>query len=337
MSKRIRWAILGTSKISEVMAKAIQESETGTLAAISSRSHENAKQFADKFDIEKCYDNYESLLEDPEIDAVYIGLPNHLHKESMLQCAAAGKHILCEKPFTISAAEAGEVIEAVNRANVFCMEALMYRCHPLTHKLVELVKSRVIGDIKLYHAAYSAFISDVANPTAGGSIRNLGCYPVSLVRLLAGREPVEIHATGRMSHSNHTDNQSSVLLKFADNAIAAISTADDIKMFYQFKIYGTKGSIEVTTNPWMPGLDNNRILIQTHDQERQEGINVMADKPLYSYQIDVAGEAILSGNYRQHDGISLSDSLGNIAVLEAWLNQTSRRAETNPAQEETVV
>src|SRR3990167_4502758 len=215
----IKWGILGTSYISEVMANAIQESQTSELVAIGSRSITTAKNFANKFSIPRFYNDYQKLINDNDIDAIYIGLPNHLHKEWIIRCAQAGKNVLCEKPFVISIEDAREVIAVIEKTNVFCMEALMYRCHPFTKKLQELIQSKIIGDIKLYNATYTANISDIANPTAGGSIRNLGCYPISLVRLLAKAEPIEICGSGRMSQKNETDNQASVILKFEDNSI----------------------------------------------------------------------------------------------------------------------
>lgn len=318
ISTKIRWAIIGTSPISHTLAKAIQASQTGTLAAVCSRSLQNAKQFAEQHSVPKYYNDYQQLFNDDNIDAVYIGLPNHLHQEFMLRAAAAKKHILCEKPFTLTADEAREAILAAQKHNVFCMEALMYRCHPFIQTLQKLIASKLIGDIKLYHAYYSAHINDVANQTAGGAIRNLGCYPVSLVRVLANAEPVEIQAMGRMNAQN--DNQASVMLKFPDASMAVISTADDLKMRWQFEIYGTKGSLKVTSNPWMPEMTNT-YSIQLNDDSERHHITHTADKPLYSYQIDIAGNAILTGKHHDHEGMSLQDSIGNTAVLEEWVNQ----------------
>lgn len=318
---KIKWGILGTSFISEVMAKAIQESATGELAAIGSRSLSTAKQFAEKYSIPKTYTDYQALLNDDEIDAIYIGLPNHFHKEWVIRSALAGKHILCEKPFVISVAEMQEVISVVEKANVCCMEALMYRYHPFTKKLQELLQNKIIGDIKLVTATYAAHIADLANPTAGGSIRNLGCYPVSLVRLLANAEPIEIKGMGRMDHHHQNDNQASVILKFENNLIAVISTADDVEKYWQFDICGTEGNLKVITNPWMPDCTNNKIVISRNDKATPQEINVVADKPLYTYQIDSMGVCIASGRFAKHDGVSLDDSLGNVKVLEAWLQQ----------------
>lgn len=316
---RIKWGILGTSYISEVMAKAIQESQISQLVAVGSRARATAQQFADKFSIPKFYDDYQSLLHDEEIEVIYIGLPNHLHKEWMIRAALAGKHILCEKPLVVSISDAHEVISVIEQSQVSCMEALMYRCHPLTKKLEELIQSKVLGEIKLYNATYTANIAEIANPVAGGSIHNLGCYPISLVRLLAKAEPIELCAMGRMNPNNQTDNQASVLLKFENNSMAVVSTADDIEMFWQFDIYGTRGSLKVITNPWLPDHEN-KILIHLNDENPRE-INVTAEKSLYTYQIDTVSTHVKNRMIAESSGISLLDSLGNTIVLEKWLQQ----------------
>lgn len=325
MKKLIKWGILGTSYISEVMAHAISESKTSQLYAIGSRSYTKAKTFADKFFIPVIYDNYQSLLNDKQIDAIYIGLPNHLHKEWVIRCAEAKKNILCEKPFVISINEAREAISVIQKNDVFCMEALMYRSHPFTQKLQEIIQSKIIGEVKLYTATYTANIADVANPTAGGSIRNLGCYPVSLVRLLANAEPVEIYGAGRMNLTHNTDNQASVILKFADDSMAAISTADDIKMAWQFDVYGTKGSLKVVTNPWLPSCDNNKALIYLNDETTPIEINVKAEKSLYTYQIDLTNMQIMHNCLDNFKENTLRDSLGNTIVLESWLRQVKTK------------
>lgn len=319
----IKWGILGTSHISEVMANAIYESDTSDLIAIGSRSLLTAKKFSEKHSIQKYYDDYQALLNDNEIDAIYIGLPNHLHKEWITHAAIAGKHVLCEKPFVTSIEEAREVMSIIKKSNVFCMEALMYRYHPLTKKLQELIKSKIIGEIKLYNATYTANIAEIANKTAGGCIRNLGCYPISLIRLLANAEPIDVSANGRISKNNSNDNQASVILKFEDNSIAVVSTADDIEMFWQFDVYGTEGSLKVITNPWLPDCDDNKIVIYRNNEKNSIEINVRAEKSLYTYQIDAVGQNIMKKEYAQskQNEVSLLDSLGNTIVLEKWLQQ----------------
>lgn len=327
-SKVIRWGILGTSLISEVMASAIRESKTSELTAIASRSPATAQSFAEKFGLTTFYHGYEALLADPGIDAVYIGLPNHLHKEWIIRAAKAGKHILCEKPFVTTVAEAEEVFAVVAKANVFCMEALMYRCHPFTKKLQELIHDKIIGDIKLFKTIYTANIAHVANETAGGSIRNLGCYPISLVRLLANAEPEEMVSLGRMNKKTGHDSQASTILRFDNQMLAVVSTADDMDMFWQFDVYGTQGHLKVKTNPWLPGLEDNKLFIYREGKADPMEISVVADKSLYTYQIDTVNQRLLAEQFsgEDHEGVSWQHSLGNIAVLEKWLQQVKANA-----------
>lgn len=323
--KQIRWAILGTSYISEVMANAIQASTISQLVAIGSRSFTRGKMLSDKFSIPKIYDDYLKLLDDADIDAVYIGLPNHLHKEWIIRCAEAGKHILCEKPFVVNPVQAREVISVIEKSNVFCMEALMYRCHPFIKKLQEIIQSKMIGDVKLYQAVYTANITGKANPTAGGSIRNLGCYPISLIRLLESAEPIEIISLGRIDKKNNIDHQASAILKFSNDCVGTVSTADDIEMFWQFDVYGTAGSLKVISNPWLPDYDTNKMVVNRYDDKVSLEMKVTAEKPLYTYQIDTVSHNIINKNYTNHDGISWQDSLGNITVLDNWFKQVVKR------------
>jgi predicted dehydrogenase len=329
VSRSIRWGILGTSFISEVMADAIKKSTHGQLVAIGSTTKAEAfsQQFSENYRDEqgrpitiKCFNSYQALLNDPEIDAVYIGLPNHAHKDWILNATRAGKHIICEKPLLIKPQP--EVISEIEKANVFCMEALMYRSHPLTTKLKELIlKDKVVGEIKIIRAIYTWDIVNLAHKIEGGSIRNLGCYPISLVRLLAGAEPTQIEVNGRMNPTNNgVDNQANIVFKFENGATALISTADDINEFYQFEIHGTKGVLKVLTNPWLPSENNNKISICLNNAEPFE-INVTADKPLYTYQFEVANACIQSGNFAQHDEMSLADSLQNVTVSEKCLEK----------------
>ncbi|QEY50048.1 Gfo/Idh/MocA family protein [Legionella longbeachae] len=320
VKKSIRWGIIGTSYISEVMARAIEESSTGLLEAIGSRSMLTAQTFAEKFAVPHYYDNYQAILDNPEVDVVYIGLPNHLHQEWIIRAALAGKHILCEKPLVMNVRELQEVIAITEESQVICMEALMYRSHPLTQKIKEIIRNKSIGEVKLYNATYTANIAEIANPIAGGCIRNLGCYPISLIRFLADAEPVEIKAMGRINPVSNNDNQASILLKFENDALAVVSTADDIEMYWQFDVYGTEGHLQVVTNPWLPTQDNNLLLVCRHNEPALE-IQVAAEASLYSYQIDLMNHMILNGDTLNSKRISLLESYGTISVLETWMQQ----------------
>lgn len=318
-TRRIKWGILGTSWISGVIAEAIQKSDTSEIIAIGSRHLDRAIEFAKKHNIKNFYANYDELLSDPDINVVYLGLPNHLHKKWIIRCAEAGKHILCKKPFVLNLKEAEEALEAVKKHNVFCMEALMYRCHPFIHKLEELVESKKIGDMKQISASYHVNIVAQENKVAGGSIRSLGCYPVSLVRLIAKEEPENILALGNVDDSNGIDTLSTAICSFKSGLKATITTSNSMDWWWQFTIFGTKGILEVLTNPWLPG-ETNQVRIKIG--EKVENLEFKAEKPLYTYQIDFIGEYVKNKlKSPSKSGITWEHTLGNVAFLETWLTE----------------
>jgi predicted dehydrogenase len=320
ITQKIRWGILGTSFISRVMADAIQASSTSELIAVGSRNQNTANDFAHQFNIEKSYDSYQALLDDDNIDAVYIGLPNDLHKTWIIKAAEARKHILCEKPFVLSVNEVLETKAAIEKAGVFFLEALMYQYHPLTETLKSLISDGVIGKPQQYLAYYSANIASFANATAGGAIRNLGCYPASLILSIANAEPLQCKALGRTNATGNHDHQSACLLSFPDGSIASIVSADDIEMDNLFEIHGTKGSLKVTSNPWLPNELDNTIFIKRH-QQPVEALSIRADKPLYTYQIDVLNHQILRLGAACDQVLLWRDIQRNIALQEQWHSQ----------------
>jgi predicted dehydrogenase len=192
MEKQVAWGILGTGSIAHTFAKAVGESKTGRLVAIGSRSQESADKFGDEFDVPHRHATYEELLSNPEVQAVYISTPHPQHAEWAIKTADAGKHILCEKPLTMNYPEAMAVVEAAVRNDVFLMEAFMYRCHPQTAKLVELIREGAIGQVRViqadfsFHGGYNPE-SRLLNPElGGGGILDVGCYCASMARLIAG-------------------------------------------------------------------------------------------------------------------------------------------------------
>ncbi len=320
-TKAIRWGILGTSFISRVMAEAINASKTSELVAVGSRNEETAKKFADQFNIKTAYASYEALLDDKNIDVVYIGLPNELHKTWVIKAAEKGKHILCEKPFVLNVSEMLEAKAAIVKAGVFCLEALMYQYHPLTLTLKTLLNEGVIGKPQQYLAFYSANIASFANPTAGGAIRNLGCYPASLVLSLANADPLQCRASGRTNLQGNHDHQSACILNFPDGSVASIAAADDIEMDNLFEIHGTKGSLKITTNPWLPNETDNTILIKRHEGGELESLLVKADKPLYTYQIDLLNDQIFQLGKAYDQALMWRDIQRNISLQEQWHSQ----------------
>jgi predicted dehydrogenase len=315
-NRSIKWGILGTKWISSELACAITESATSELIAIASRETERAYEFAIRHNVPRYYGNYHSLLQDPDIDVVYIGLPNHLHKNWMIECARAGKHMLCEKPFVVNYAEAQEVITYVKRYQVFCMEALMYRCHPFIQQLEALIASGIVGDISSINAIYHANITSEANKIASGAILSLGCYPISLIRLLLKSEPITMLAAGKLNPEQTHDHYATAILTFENNVIASVSTADNMDMYSQFTIFGNKGILNITSNPWLPGKTNKMTLLV---EGQVKPLEFHADKSLFTYEVDMVAEHIINERLSPSAmAVSWEHSLGNVALLDEW-------------------
>jgi predicted dehydrogenase len=320
---RTRWLVLGTGFISGTIVQAINKSETGTVVAVAARYPEKTRKFADDYAIPNFSTNLDEMITAKYVDAVYIALPNHLHAEYTIKAVQSGKHVLCEKPFTTSIADAKSIIAQVDAAGVICMEALMYRCHPLTQKLISLVDADAIGQIKSFHATYIADIPP--NKIEGGALRNLGCYPISLIRLLAKTEPVTVAAIGTLClEEKPSDTYTNIIMDFANDSHAYITILDKGQMKWNFEMKGTKGSIRLETNPWLPNEGENTIAITSpRSSLGWEKLIVKADKPLYTYQIDAIGKAI-AGDSSQL--ISLQDSLANISVIETCRKMVMERS-----------
>ena len=202
----LSWGILGTGRIAGVFAQQLSQSKTGKLIAVGSRTQASADKFVAEYHVPRGHDTYGALLADSQVQAVYIATPHTLHAEWCIHAAEAGKHILCEKPLTLNHTEAISVVEAARKHNVFLMEAFMYRCHPQTAKLVELLREKVIGEVRIIHASFG-FHRDFnpqvrlfKNALGGGGILDVGCYTVSMSRLVAGiatgksfADPLEVH------------------------------------------------------------------------------------------------------------------------------------------------
>src|SRR5688572_32176004 len=189
---RLNWGILGTGSIAGTFAEFLPASKTGNLLAVASRAPDRAARFAREWGVPRHYASYEALLADPDVRAVYVSTPHPQHKQWATRAAAAGKHVLCEKPLCLNHADAAAVIDAARAHGVFLMEAFMYRCHPQTRKLIDLLRGGAIGEVRAVHAAFSFRApfdpaSRLFNKAlGGGGILDVGCYPVSMARLVAG-------------------------------------------------------------------------------------------------------------------------------------------------------
>jgi len=335
VTDKLRWGILGTGRIAGVFAKALAASATGELVAVGSRTQESADRFGNEHNVPKCYGTYEALLADPDVQAVYLAMLHPWHAEWAVKATDAGKHILCEKPLTINYAEALAVVEAARRNDVFLMEAFMYRCSPQTQKLAELLKAKTIGDVRSIQATFS-FQSQfdpearhIKNAKGGGGIMDLGCYCMSMARLIAGAavgqdfaEPVEIKAVGHIGEISKSDEWTVAAVKFPGDIVAQLACAVMANQGDNaVRIFGTEGSIFVPT-PWFPARNGgaSSIFVQRNGEEKPEEIVVSADRELYAIEADIVA-ANIANRQAPSPAMSWDDTLGNMRALDKWRQQ----------------
>ncbi|MER8447630.1 aldo/keto reductase [Mesorhizobium sp. M1066] len=329
----IRWGILGPGSIAQSFAGGVADSRTGKLVAIGARNPAKPG-LAESFPRARILDGYDALLADPEIDAVYISIPHPGHAQWAIKAAEAGKHVLCEKPLALTAFEADAMMHAARKAGTFLGEAFMYRLHPQTLKLVELIRSGVIGEIRMIKSSFGfampRFMPEhrlYANDLAGGGILDVGGYPVSMVRLIAGAaagkpfaEPDKVVGTAHLGQSG-VDEWASALLQFPGGIVAEVSCSISLNQDNALRILGTKGRIEVP-DFWFAG-GNRDVGLGQIDVIASDGtletISVNEKRHVYSFEVDAAGEAIRAGGQEfAWPGMAWAESLGTLRVLDKW-------------------
>ena len=331
-SSTVRWGILGPGNIAKAFAGGVAHSRTGKLVAIGARNPGKASYAAD-FPGARVIEGYEALLADPEVDAVYISTPHPSHAEWAIKATEAGKHVLCEKPLALTAFEADAMVHAARKAGTFLGEAFMYRLHPQTLKLVELVKSGVIGDVRMIKSSFGfampGFMPEhrlYANDLAGGAILDVGGYPVSMARLIAGAaagepflEPDQVSGAAHLGQSG-VDEWASAVLRFPNGIVAEVSCSISLNQDNVLRILGTKGRIEVADFWFAGGRQGGTGKINVfHNDGTNEVVEVAEDRWLYAFEVDAAGEAILAGRQEfAWPGMAWDDSLGNLRVLDKW-------------------
>lgn len=328
----LRWGILSTGRIAGVFARGVAASQAGRVVAVGSRAVESAARFAAEHGIaaEHAHGSYEALLADPEVEAVYVATPHPEHIEWAVKAAEAGKHLLCEKPLGLNHAEAMVMVRAARRAGVLLMEAFMYRCHPQTAKIVELVRSGAIGEVKLVQASFG-FRSDFNagsrlwnNALGGGGILDVGCYAMSLARLVAGAasgapfaEPVEVTGAGQLHPETGVDVFATATARFANGVVAQLATSIGLTIDNTARIYGTEGWIEVP-HPWIITKAGGEQTLRVHRRgaAEPENITTRADN-LYALEADAFAASLRAG-LQAVPAMSPEDTLGNLAALDRW-------------------
>jgi xylose dehydrogenase (NAD/NADP) len=316
---KIRWGILGCARIAErALIPAFQEAKNAELFGIAARDEARAAAWAAKFKIPKSYGDYGALLQDPDIRAVYIPLPNHLHAEWTIGAARAGKHILCEKPLALNASEVEAIFAVARASNVQVMEAFMYRFHPQFEKTLALVRSGAIGDIRAVHATFSFVLSGPKDDyrrnadMGGGALYDVGCYVINASRTIFGTEPVSVFAKARLEPETGIDLATSLLLEYPGDRHALLDCAFDAQFQSRVEVAGTRGRITLPRAFSAKHFDVQVQIAKGNDVET----HLVPARNQYTRMVEHFGEAVLGLRPVLYGE---SDALGNARVIDAAL------------------
>ena len=315
MDKILNWGLLSTARINRALIPPLQVSKRNHLLAVASRRQESADQYAHEWKIPRAHGSYEALLADSEIDVIYNPLPNHLHAEWTIKAVEAGKHVLCEKPLALSVDEVNAVQEATRKNGRVVAEAFMYRHHPQTLKVQEIVKSGSIGTLKLIRGSFSFLLTrdgDVRlDPTmGGGSTWDIGCYPISYARTVVGKNPLEVFGW-QVKGPTGIDETFVGQMRFANDVHAQFDCSFAIPYHSFMEIVGSEATLNIPT-PFRPGVQEKIYLTRG---DKTETIKIKGQE-LYIGEVEDMADAILLGR-EQH--IPLDDSRANVAVISGLL------------------
>ena len=333
MTRRIRWGVISTANIGRwAVNPAIQASRNGELVAVASRDEARAQEFAAAHDIPEWYPSYQALLEDPSIEAVYIPLPNSLHREWTIRAAEHGKHILCEKPLALTAEEAGAMGAAADANGVRLMEAFMYRFHPRTGQVVQMVRDGRIGQPGMIRSAFTFRLTRPDNirlkpELGGGALMDVGCYCVNVSRTVAGAEPAEVWATAHWG-STGVDEQLTGVLRFPDGCLAQFDCALTLERREWYEVAGTEGSL-VVPDAFLPGTDG--VLIE---ERRERGAVVrhpVDGVDEYRLMVEHFADCVLHDTPLRYP---VTEAAANLRVIEA-LYRSARTGQPVPIAQAT--
>lgn len=321
MTEPVRWGVIGCASIAmRKVLPAMKQASNCDILAIASRDPAKAAAAAAELDIERHYGSYESLLADPDVEAVYVPLPNHLHAEWTIKAAEAGKHVLCEKPLALTAAEATTMVDACERAGVSLMEAFMYRLHPQWVRARELVESGRIGELCAIEASFAYHNTDPANirniaEMGGGALMDIGCYPVNVARMMFGGEPADVHAAIRRDPTFGTDILTTVLLDFGGRH-ASFVCATQLEPEQRVQFLGTEGRLLVEIPFNIPPDRPTRLVLTAGGNPPVDPAREVIEVPATD-QYRVQGE-LFSAAVRDGTPVPTppADAIANMKVIE---------------------
>jgi predicted dehydrogenase len=316
MTRKIRWGILSTANIGmQKVTPAIQRSAHSEVIAIASRDLGKARAAADKLGIARAYGSYEELFADPDIDAIYNPLPNHLHVPMTLAAARAGKHVLCEKPIALNARDA-EALRAIP-ANIIVLEAFMVRFHPQWLRAREIIRSGELGEIRAINGIFTYFNADPTNvrnqaDIGGGGIMDIGCYPVTAARFLFEAEPERVVSLVERDPGFGTDRLASVLADFGNGRQLSLICSTQAARHQGLLVLGTKGKLEIAM-PFTPPIGPTTLIIEAGGELRSE---TLPDCDQYTEQAETFALAVLGEKPLPWD---VEDAIASMKVLDAMV------------------
>lgn len=289
------WGILGAGFVTtRATLPAIQRAHNGQLRALASRDLARAQALATQWGIEQVYDDYQALLADPQIDAVYIALPNHLHERWTRQAALAGKHVLCEKPLARSASEAQQMLEICRQARVQLMEAAMYRFHPRMQRVKEALAGGELGSLHFLHSAFSFPLKDRENyrqqsALGGGALLDVGCYCANVLCWLSAALPLSIQSFTSSRENGGIDLESGALLRFADGSLGHMQCSFQAAEYQSLEVVGSQGALlaPLAFTAWRE--DTTILHFQQGSQLREERF---APADPYQLMVEHFGQAL---------------------------------------------
>lgn len=314
----LRWGILSTAKIAEAhVVPALQAAEGHTVVAVGSRDAARGTAWARANGIAASHGSYEALLADPDVEAVYNPLPNHLHVDWSIAAIEAGKHVLCEKPLGLDAADAQRLVDAAEaHPDLVVMEAFMYRFHPQWIAAREIAQSGAVGDVRSIQTFFSYFNDDPENVRnkpdwGGGALMDIGCYPISQARWIYGAEPRRVHGIVDIDPRFGVDRMTSGTLDFGDGRTATFTVSTQLDGFQRSQIVGTEGRIEVRIPVNSPNDAATLVTVSTADgADRRE----YGPVDQYGEQADAFARAVRS---KAPAPTPLGDAIANMAVIDA--------------------
>lgn len=313
MARPIRWGILGPGSIAKKFATGLQSVDDAEFQAVGSRSMDRAKQFAEEFDAARAHGSYEDLAADTDVDAIYIATPHPMHSDHAILCLRAGKAVLCEKPFTVNASQARDVIAAAREAGVFCMEAMWTRFLPPIVKLRELLAEQAIGELRLVMADFgfrgpADASSRLMNPDlAGGGLLDVGVYPISLACMALGK-PEQIASLAHIGNTG-IDEQAGAVLRFDGGAMAMVTSAVRTTTPHEAVFCGTEGQIRLAAGWW----HGSEMTLRAGDREETFPAEIVGNG--YNYQVEEVHRCLAEGR-TESETLPLEESLMIMETLD---------------------